>query len=366
MTKRDLAILGCKFLGLFILIKHIPAFLGFIPIFFLILVDQISNMGDLTSMLLQLLFWTIMMLCGAALWFQAKRIGQWIIPEDTPPVSFELDKNFIKAALSIVGLVLLIVSIPVLLQHFASNIFLSLASNSPLNRDFIRAFFRFSLGIIIIGSSSHLSHFIQNVSKSTFHSGKQESIKNQMTRHDIAHLGCRLLSIYLVIIHAISLISQLTSLAIIFWQRKNDLSPLMLAAQIESALYLLIIVAIGFWLWFGAHRFARKIAGNFAEKPVLLNFDMLPLLISFVGLMLLVKAIPGLISHLSMHSIHVYYSAPNTTFLSSGIAAGTKVLLGLLLFFASGIVADKLQNIGSASALLSRWIKNPSGSNVNS
>lgn len=368
MTRREIAILGCKLLGLFIFIKYIPSFFGFIPILYSIPVGQTPEAGGLASIAFQLIPWGALIFFGAGLWFWAKRISQWIVPEETLPVSFELDKDFVTAALSFIGLVLLVVSIPVLLHQFVTyslEIIIASTTHSPLTRDVIRAIFQFFLGIIILSNSSSFSRLIQRASKSTFHATEQKSITSQMTRRDMAHLGCRLLAIYLIVIYSITLISHLGMLATINWQQ-NTFTPMMLALQIVAALYFFFLLILGLWLWFGANLFATKIAGgDFSANPVGFNLNILPLLISFFGLWILATAVPGLLNNLSMYYIRVHYAAADIFFLSTIFISGAKVLLGLLLFFASPSITQKLQGMQSISCSFKHWLKNPSGSGVN-
>jgi len=365
MTKRDLAILGCKILGLFIFISNIQLFLTFIPFSVVTYLQGDLSGGDIVTSVLQALMGIIVMAYGAGFWFLAKRIAQWMIPEDTPPAAFTFQEDFILTALLVIGTVLLIISIPVCVQHFAEHLFTTqnTAELDPNGtRNLIEAYFQFILGIVILGSSASISRLFRFSPKSTF--VEQET---QITKHDIAYLGCRLLGIYLIVINTVTLISRLGMLAIRFLQQNDVLSPFMMAGQIQAVFYFAIIIAIGFWLWLGADLFARKLAGkNSSDAAADLNMAILPLLISFVGLMLWVRAVPGFINDLSLQCINIhYFPASDARFGYSIVASGTKVLLGLLLFFASGAVSDKLRNMVSAGASLKRWIKNPSGSNVN-
>lgn len=367
MTKRDLAVLGCKILGLFIFIRYIPLFLTFIPFSVGTYLQGDLSGGDIFSSVLQALMGILVMASGAGFWFLAKRIAQRMIPEDTPPASFTLHEDFIMAALLLIGVVLLVVSIPVCIRYFAEHLFApqnTAASNPFQNWDLIEAYFQFILGIIILGSSTSISRHFRCLSKSTFL--EQET---QITKHDIAYLGCRLLGIYFIVINTIALISQLGMSATRFFQQNNGLLPIMVAGQIESVFYFLIFIAIGFWLWLGANSFARKLTGKNSSDAADLNLAILPLLISFVGLMLLVRAVPGFINDLSLQYMRShYFSTSGDVFVYGSVAAGVKVLLGILLFFASGTVSDKLQNLGSSSASatasLKSWIKNPSGSRM--
>lgn len=366
MTKRDLAILGCKILGLFIFISNIPLLLTFVSFNIITFLQGNFSNSDIISSALQILMGIMVMACGTALWFQAKRIAQWIIPEDTPPASFAFHENFITAALVIIGIVLLIISIPILLQHFAQYLFASQNADAYNSRNLVRAYSQSFLGIVILASSANISRLFRFSPKSTFLPTEQ-----RLTRHDFAYLGCRLLGIYLIVINAIALLSKLGTLATVFWQRDQSLSSFMMAGQIEAAFYFIIIIAIGIWLWLGADFFARKLAGKESSNVAAdFNLTILPLLVSFVGLMLLVRAVPAFINDISLQCIKAYYiPTSDNVFGYNAIAAGAKVLLGLLLFFAPTAISNKLQNMGSASAStitsLKRWIKNPSGSNAN-
>ena len=365
MTKRDLAILACKILGLFIFISNLPLFLTFIPFNVVTYLQGDFSSVDIVASVLQALMGIAVIVCGVGFWFLAKRIAQWMVPEDTSPASFALHEDFIMAWLLLIGIILLVASIPVIIQHFAEHLFATqntAVSNSFDTRNLVEAYFQFILGIIILGSSASISRLFRFSPKSTF--AEQET---QITKHDIAYLGCRLLGIYVIVINTVTLISQLGMFATTFWQQNDALSPFMMAKQIEGILNLVIIIATGFWLWLGADFFARKLAGsNSTDFAADFNLTILPLMISFVGLMLLVKAVPGLINALSMHSILMHFIPEiDAGFRYSAIASIAKVLLGTLLFFAPGAVSDKLQNMGSAGASLKRWIKNPSGSNVN-
>src|SRR5690606_30144777 len=121
MTKRDLAILGCKILGIFIIASSIPLLVISVPygIAAYLQGDLLFN-SDIAAQIIQVLTSVMMITSGAVFWFRAKRIAQQMVPEDTPRASFPFHENFIAAILIFIATVLLIISTPVFIQYLTS------------------------------------------------------------------------------------------------------------------------------------------------------------------------------------------------------------------------------------------------------
>jgi hypothetical protein len=173
MTKRELAALACKLLGIFFFVSSISSVL-LLPFTFGSQIDGFIQKGaDLSSILLMILTVSISILgsflylvAGLLLWFKAGKFAARIFSEDSSPTTLAVSSNILPMAFSLTGVIIVALILPHLLGMFIAH---NMASDPQVSNwdkthdilDLTASFVQMLLGIWLIFGAGKISTTIQ-------------------------------------------------------------------------------------------------------------------------------------------------------------------------------------------------------------
>lgn len=162
-----------------------------------------------------------------------------------------------------------------------------------------------------------------------------------MTKRDITILSCKIAGIFILTTSLMMLIGNLAfifsianHLRVIYQagldNQQAQISILELLSNGGSALIQLLLLGLGIWLWLDGGRFSAWIVPDHGSKlPVVISCDFARIIISLMGVVILMVALPGLFTNL-----YIYASTTSglTLFPAGMLSATINSVIGFWLF----------------------------------